>query len=114
MNVHANTLQDLSLQNHGLTTTISNASSNTFDDWSPELWDMAALNMHDFDISGPAQSVLSFSEESLSSGDDLDALGFGSSNCSGRQSLDGLYRNGAQLMTGEGYLHDGLDGIFGL
>lgn len=116
INVHANTLQDLSLQDHGLKPTISNGSSNTFDDWSPELWNMAALNMHDFDISGPAQSVLSFSEESLSSGDDLDALGFGSSNSngSGRQSLDGLYRNGAQLMTGEGYLHDGLDGIFGL
>ena len=116
MNIDANTLQDLSLQDHGLTTTISNSSSNTFDDWSPELWDMAALNMHDFDISGPAQSVLSFSEDSLSSGDDLEALGFGSnnSNCSGRQSLDGHYRNGAQLITGESYLHDGLDGMFGL
>ncbi len=77
---------------------------------------MTALSMHDFDttLTG-AQSVLSFSEESLSSGDDLDGSGLGNAggNRSGRQSLDNLYRNGATLLNGDGYLLDGLDGNFG-
>lgn len=112
-----NNLSDVSLPEHALTTTISNTSSNSFGDWSPGAWDMAALNMQDFDIVG-SQSVLSFSEDSLSSGDDLDAFGLGqgsvnSVNGSGRQSLDELYRNTMPLLNGEGYLLDGMEN-FGL
>lgn len=116
-----NNLQDLSLQdNLGLTTTISNSSTNSFGDWSPEAWDMATLNMNDFDLHNlppTAQSVLSFSEESLSSGDDLDGLGFNSGasngNCSGRNSLDGMYGSGV-LVPGETYILDNLEVNFGI
>lgn len=50
-----------------------NASSN-FGAWSPDSWDYN-IGLGDFtnNAAGPANSVLSFSEESLSSGDDLSA-----------------------------------------
>ena len=76
---------------------------------------MTTLQLNEFEIcSGPAQSVLSFSEESLSSGDDLDGFGMGTGNGngSGRHSFDDLYRNTAPLMGQDGYLFDGLDGGF--
>lgn len=73
---------------------------------------MTALSMHDFDISlprheglsnpAPAQSVLSFSEESLSSGDDLGPDLIGNGNGSGRQSFD------YKLTGGEGYMLEGV------
>jgi hypothetical protein len=52
------------------TSTVSPALHN--DTWSPESWDMTSLSMHDYAINpAEAQSVLSFSEESLSSGEEL-------------------------------------------
>lgn len=109
---------DLSVTDHTpLTATISNTSSSGYGDWSPESWDMTTLQLNDFDLgSGPAQSVLSFSEESLSSGDDLEGFGLGTGNGggSGRHSFDDLYRTTAPLMNGDGYLFEGLEGGFGL
>jgi len=78
---------------------------------------MTVLQLNDFDLgSGPAQSVLSFSEESLSSGDDLEGFGLGTGNGggSGRHSFDELYRTTAPLMSGDGYLFEGVEGGFGL
>jgi hypothetical protein len=77
--------------------------------WSPESWDMTSLNIGDF-TSGiaPPQSVLSFSEESLSSGEEMSASELGLSG-----QLD--YRH--NLVSGnpnEQFLLDGLDGTFGL
>lgn len=86
---------------------LTETTAPNYGDWPPEAkWDMASLTMNDFTNTGPAQSVLSFSDESLSSGEDLSTsdLGLG-----GRQD----YRN--PLMSGsDNYLLDGLDGNFGL
>lgn len=105
-------LSDLSATDHSLTT-LSKTSSNSYGEWSPESWDVTALQLNDFDIpGGPTQSVLSFSEDSLSSGDDLDGFGMGAGNGSGRHSFDDLYRNNAPLMGQDGFLFDGLDAGF--
>jgi hypothetical protein len=105
------------LTDHALTTTMSNNSSSGYGDWSPESWDVTVLQLNDFDLgSAPPQSVLSFSEESLSSGDDLEGFGMGTRNASGsgRHSFDDLYRTSAPLMNGDGFLFEGLEGGFGL
>lgn len=87
-----------------------NASSN-YGDWSPESqWDMTSFTMNDFGSApGAARSVLSFSEESLSSGEDLSAsdLGLGGRPLDYRQAL--LPGSGS-----DGYLLEGLDATFGL
>jgi hypothetical protein len=91
---------------------LTDNTSSSYGDWSPDSqWDMTSLSMNDFTShSGAARSVLSFSEESLSSGEDLSnsELGLG-----GRQHE---YRH--SLLPGstssEKYLLDGLDATFGL
>ncbi|KAL3422500.1 transcriptional activator protein acu-15 [Phlyctema vagabunda] len=83
----------LSLQSEPIHAASSNHSSN-YDDWAAETWDITALNVHDFtSAAGQTQSVLSFSEESLSSGEDLptsELMGRGS-GCSDPYLLDGVY-----------------------
>lgn len=91
-------LNDLS-SNHGLP-----ASFNSHESWSPESWDMASLTgMHDYNLRHEAHSVLSFSEESLSSGEEFSDLG--------RTSID-LGQTGLVPGVGDGYLLDGLDAGF--
>lgn len=84
------------------------AQSN-YGDWSPESqWDMTSLTMNDFaNAPGAARSVLSFSEESLSSGEELSTSELG---------MGGRCQDyGRPLMsTGDGYLLEGLDATFGL
>lgn len=84
-------------------------SSSGYGDWdlSPETWDMTALSMGDCDASLTTQSVLSLSEESLSSGDDLD---FGGPGALGEYKQS-LLQGG---LNGDGFYVDGLDGNFGL
>ncbi|KAM7203705.1 putative transcriptional activator protein acu-15 protein [Rhypophila sp. PSN 637] len=53
-----------------LATTETPASASSGTAWSPESWDLSGFNLGDYGAGG-AQSVLSLSEESLSSGDDL-------------------------------------------
>ncbi|KAK4449172.1 putative transcriptional activator protein acu-15 protein [Podospora aff. communis PSN243] len=75
--------------------------------WSPEPWDMTSFNIGDF-APGPdtTQSVLSLSEESLSSGDDLATSEIGLS----AGSLD--FRGGMMpVANGDGFILDGLDGF---
>lgn len=89
-----------------------NATSN-YGDWSPDSqWDMTSLTMNDFgnEAPGAARSVLSFSEESLSSGEDLSTseLSLGG----GRQDY-GHHLMGSGT-AGDGYLLEGLDATFGL
>jgi hypothetical protein len=104
-------------------TALSNPPFSAYsDNWSPEPWDMTALSMHDFDASRGShlnistQSVLSVSEDSLSSGDDLAGSDFVSANGggSGRQSLDYRHTLLTGPMGGDGFLLDGLDVGFGL
>jgi hypothetical protein len=89
---------------------LTETTPSTYNDWSPESgWDMTSLTMNDFTATAP-RSVLSFSEESLSSGEDLSTSDLG---------LGGRQQDYRQLLqpgsTGvEGYLLDGLDGNFGL
>jgi hypothetical protein len=117
---HHSNSADLSISDHApLTGTISNTSSSGYGDWSPESWDMTgSMQFNDMDLSSAphAQSVLSFSEESLSSGDDLEGFGLGTGNGSGsgRQSFDGLYGNTVPLLGEDRYLFDGLEGGFAL
>lgn len=85
-----------------------NASSH-YGDWSPDSqWDMTSLNMHDFTSAPAARSVLSFSEESLSSGEDLSTSDLGL----GRQDYTHLIPG--SVSSGENYLLEGLDAAFGL
>jgi len=90
---------------------LTDNSSSNYGDWSPDSqWDMTSFTMNDFGSApGAARSVLSFSEESLSSGEDLSAsdLGLGGRPLDYRQAL--LPGSGS-----DGYLLEGLDATFGL
>lgn len=83
---------------------------SNYGDWSPESrWDMAALSMSDFGPAAPgaARSVLSSSEESLSSGEDLSTSEFG--------GLGGKQDYSHQMMGGaEHSLLEGLSASLGL
>jgi len=97
-------------------------ASSSYSDWSPQSWDMTALTMHDFTNSGagPAHSVLSFSEESLSPSDDrLSASASATSVEPGMRGGGGpaaVDFKHQQLLpgmaAGDGYLLDGLDETF--
>jgi hypothetical protein len=91
---------------------LTDNSSSNYGDWSPDSqWDMTSFTMNDFGSApGGARSVLSFSEESLSSGEDLSAsdLGLGGGSQDYRQAL--LPASGPS----DGYLLEGLDATFGL
>lgn len=93
---------------HSNSDSASTVISPSYGDWSPDsAWDMASLTMGDFATlpAGQARSVLSFSEESLSSGEEFSTSEFGGG---GRRS--GEYG----MMAGENYLLEGLDANFGL
>jgi hypothetical protein len=91
-----------------------NTASSNYGAWSPDSqWDIASLGMADFTpAAGGPRSVLSFSEESLSSGEDLSTSDLGLAG-----ARVGDY--GSSLLPGsvgsaESYLLDGLEGTFGL
>lgn len=86
---------------------LTDATPSNYGDWSPDsTWDMT-LNINDFSGgTGVARSVLSFSEESLSSGEDMSTSDLG--GMSGQDFSRGF-------ATGDGgYLLEGLDATFGL
>jgi hypothetical protein len=93
-----------------LSLTTTSHTSSSYEDWSPGSWDMASLNMHDFSGSAPPQSVLSFSEESTSSGDDLSASDLSRSR---GQDFNQAFLPSA-IVGSDSYLLDGLDATFGL
>jgi hypothetical protein len=91
-----------------LSLTESSVSQSNYGDWSPEsgAWDMSSMGMGDMGDfqgagSGVARSVLSFSEESLSSGEEIGEY------VSANHGLMGIG-------TRDSYLLDGLDGTLGL
>ena len=96
----------------GPSLSVVDTSSSTYSDWSPESWDMRSLTMQDLTTNpAPAQNVLSFSEESLSSGEDLSASDPGLAG----QHQDYQYALLPGLnSSGDSFLLDGLDGTFGL
>lgn len=78
--------------------------------WSPDSWDLSNFNLGDFDSNpAPPQSVLSLSDESLSSGGEERAPSELGLNVG---SLE--YRNGGMIPSGDGLFFDNLDGSFGL
>ncbi|TVY82332.1 Transcriptional activator protein acu-15 [Lachnellula suecica] len=87
---------------------LADTTPSNYGGWSPDsAWDMTSLTMNDFaNGTTAARSVLSFSEESLSSSEDLSASEF---SMGGRQQD---FRHTAML-PGENYMLDQLDG-FGL
>ena len=93
-----------------LSLTTTSHTSSSYEDWSPGSWEMSSLDMHDISGSHHPQSVLSFSEESISSGDDLSAcdLSRGRVHDFNQAFLPGV------IAGSDGYLLDGLDATFGL
>jgi len=88
-----------------------NASSN-FGSWSPDSWDYT-VGMGDFTNNAGPNSVLSFSEDSLSSGDDLSGSDLLLPAASHHDYKPGLMT--ANLSNdGYDYLLSGLDSAFGL
>ncbi|EFQ35068.1 fungal specific transcription factor domain-containing protein [Colletotrichum graminicola M1.001] len=87
------------------------ASSTGLDSWSPDSWDLANFNLGDFDTNpAPPQSVLSVSEESLSSGEDLTSdLNLSVSSLEYRNAL-----LASCSANSDGLFLDGLDGNYGL
>ncbi|KAI1335422.1 fungal-specific transcription factor domain-containing protein [Xylariaceae sp. FL0016] len=84
------------------------SSATNFGDWSPDTWDLAGFHMGEMTTNpGAPQSVLSISDESLSSGDDLVGndiyLGM-----NGDEYQNGLLRHGRTSHDGPLFL-DGLD-----
>ncbi len=114
-------------------TTPPSAASQSGDGWSPESWDLSGFTLADLaggathgggpnSVPAPAQSVLSFSDESLSSvaGDeltpsDLANLGIGGLDISGLP-----YRHSSGLLAGgcgpgpEGFAVDNMESNFAL
>ena len=73
--------------------------------WSPDSWDLTGFNLGDFGTAGTesSHSVVSLSEDGLSSSDDLVSVG----------SMD--FRGGLMPVTGaDGFVLDGLEGAFAL
>jgi hypothetical protein len=88
-------------------TTPVSATATTAAAWSPDSWDLTGFNLGDFGPgagNGSSHSVISLSEDGLSSSDDLISVG----------SLD--FRNGLMhpVTTADGYVLDGLDAGFAL
>ncbi|KAL2016217.1 hypothetical protein VTK56DRAFT_4048 [Thermocarpiscus australiensis] len=84
------------------------SATTTTAPWSPDSWDLPSFNLGDFgSASGSAHSVLSLSEDGLSSTDDLVSVG----------SMDfhgTLLPVTAGCTTTDGFVLDGLDGGFPL
>jgi len=97
----------------GPTPAVAVADSSNYGTWSPESWDYASVGMDNFNNNAAtANSVLSFSEESLSS-DDLSGsdLGLTGSHLDyKRQVLSGTVSSN----DGYSYLLEGLDNSLGL
>jgi len=89
-----------------------NTTSN-YGAWSPESWDYTSISVGGFTNTAPAQSVLSFSEESLSSGEELSPKDLGAPGAHHDYKLP-LLPSSVSSNDGYGYLLDNLDGTFGL
>ena len=84
----------------------------TYSPWSPDSWDLTNFNLGDLNNPAPPQSVLSLSDESLSSGGEELAPSELSLSVG---SLD--FRNqhrGMMPANGDNFVLDGIDGNFGL
>ncbi|RFU29379.1 hypothetical protein B7463_g6947, partial [Scytalidium lignicola] len=83
---------------------------SNYDEWSPESWEMTGLTVNDFTNvpadHNVARSVLSFSDDSVSSTDDM----------SSSETLSANRRHNLVPSTAplENYMYDGLEAMFGM
>jgi hypothetical protein len=84
--------------------------------WSPDPWDLTNFNMGDFAANhhASAQSVLSLSDESLSSGEEMASSEMGLSVSSLDYTNTLVPPGTAARATPDGFPLDGLDDGFGL
>ncbi|TQV94007.1 C6 transcription factor FacB [Cordyceps javanica] len=78
------------------------ALTNKTGEWSPDSWDLSSLGLGDFTASEAPQSVLSLSDESLSSGEEVSPPAIG--------QLGGSYHKQMRAAGGEPFNMDALDG----
>jgi hypothetical protein len=94
-----------------LSLTETPTSTSAVSGWSPDSWDLTSFNIGDFGNPAPPQSVLSMSDESLSSGEEVapSELGLSVGSIEYRNSMIAT-----SCGSGENYLLDGLDNGFGI
>jgi len=86
----------------------TDTGSSKYGAWSPESWDYTTIGLDDYsNNAGAPQSVLSFSEESLSSGEDLTSSDLGFHH----DQKHGLL---GTVSTSYDYILDGFEGSFNL
>ncbi|EGX95866.1 C6 transcription factor FacB [Cordyceps militaris CM01] len=88
----------------GATTLVSEPvlATGKASEWSPDSWDLSSFSLGDFTASEAPQSVLSLSDESLSSGEEVSPPAMG--------QLGGGYQKQMHAAGGEAFNMDGLDG----
>ncbi|AEO56059.1 hypothetical protein MYCTH_2300537 [Thermothelomyces thermophilus ATCC 42464] len=86
---------------------VSATPTTTNDPWSPDSWDLTGFNLGDFGSATTAHSVVSLSEDGLSSSDDMGSVG--STAAAGMDFRGGL---GMPVTTTDGFVLDSLDGPF--
>ncbi|PON21589.1 hypothetical protein TGAM01_v209478 [Trichoderma gamsii] len=91
----------------GVTIEAAMTGNSTGSEWSPDAWDLSNFNIDEFGNNpAPPQSVLSMSDESLSSGEEVSPseLGLGLGSIDYGKQLQGNYH-------GDGYASNGLHGL---
>lgn len=91
----------------GVTIEAAMTGNSTGSEWSPDAWDLSNFNIDEFGNNpAPPQSVLSMSDESLSSGEEVSPseLGLGLGSIDYGKQLQGNYH-------GDGYATNGLHGL---
>ncbi|KAK4248760.1 fungal-specific transcription factor domain-containing protein [Corynascus novoguineensis] len=89
------------------TTTTATATN---DAWSPDSWDLTGFSLGDFGsaaTTGSSHSVVSLSEDGLSSSEDMGSVG--STTAAGMDFRGGM---GMPVATADAFVLDGLDGAF--
>ena len=86
----------------GATVVNEPALASKTSDWSPDSWDLSSFSLGDFTASDAPQSVLSMSDESLSSGEEVSPPDMG--------QMGGSYQKQMQAAGGESFNMDTLDG----
>lgn len=87
----------------GATLVSEPALASKTSDWSPDSWDLSSFSLGDFTASEAPQSVLSMSDESLSSGEEVSPPAMG-------QPMGGSYQKQMQAAGSESFNMDTLDG----
>lgn len=90
------------------------AGSSNYGSWSPESWDYASAPMGDFLNPATSQSVLSLSDESLSSGEDLSTTELGVSGPQFDYKDPFLTGGTSHPVDAFRFLYDGSDGTFAM